>query len=108
LASAGVPYDQWFGGADLLGVMPHMHAIGRQEALTVTRAADGSEECLAEVLDWDFDWQLQYFYEEPVRIGPDDVLTVTCTWDSSAVEANTYPGWGTDNEMCLMAMMLAP
>ncbi|MEQ1507261.1 MAG: hypothetical protein ABMB14_33845 [Myxococcota bacterium] len=108
-ATAGVPQAQWYDGFDLVGVMPHMHGLGAKEQLRVTRAGgDAGGECLADVQRWDFDWQLQYFYEEPVAIGPDDALEITCTFDSSGRTEPTLPGWGTENEMCLMTLMVVP
>jgi hypothetical protein len=107
IASSGAPRPAWDQPFELLGVMPHMHQRGVRQSFTVTHA-DGTEECLAEVRDWDFNWQLQYFYEQPITIQPDDTLRVSCTWDSTAESAPVYPGWGTANEMCLVSMLLTP
>ena len=84
-----------------------MHGLGSEQLLRVIRE-DSTEECLAEVRDWDFNWQLQYFYETPPLVYPDDQIEVTRTWDTSAIATDTYPGWGTANEMCLFTMMLVP
>jgi Copper type II ascorbate-dependent monooxygenase, C-terminal domain/Copper type II ascorbate-dependent monooxygenase, N-terminal domain len=105
-ASTGIPEDQWYSGVELVGVFPHMHELGATERLEITRGDD--TECAAEVTAWDFNWQLQYFYEEPILIGPDDLVTVTCTWDTRSRTEPVYPGWGTENEMCLMGMWLVP
>jgi len=88
------------------GVMPHMHQRGVQQSAHVTRAG-GDEECLVEVPQWDFEWQLTYFYEEPVTMSFDDRLDVTCTYDTSGEDAPILPGWGTNNEMCLLVMMIS-
>lgn len=106
LASSGAP-EPWFVPFELVSVMPHMHELGSQQLLRVLRA-DGAEECLADVQDWDFNWQLNYFYEESILIQPDDQIEITCVWDSSALATETLPGWGTSNEMCLFTMMLIP
>ena len=98
----GSPWDS----ADLLGVFPHMHAYGRSMRLEVV--GDGEPECAAEVPRWDFNWQLQYFYEQPRRLNADDVLRVTCNFDTTAADGPVLPGWGTYNEMCLMGMLLVP
>jgi hypothetical protein len=91
---------------DLLGVFPHMHAYGRSMRFEIART--GGTECAVEVPRWDFNWQLQYFYEQPRTLGPDDVLRVTCEFDTTDAEGPVTPGWGTYNEMCLMGMFLAP
>jgi hypothetical protein len=107
MASSGAPQPMWFSPFQLVAVMPHMHAIGSQEELRVLRE-DGSEECLAFVEDWDFNWQLTYFYEQPILMNPEDQVEITCTWDSTGRTEPTYPGWGTATEMCLFSMMVVP
>lgn len=92
---------------DLYGVLPHMHAMGRSLRFDVVHA-DGSEDCGAEVKSWDFDWQLYYFYETPIRLGAGDRVRVTCTFDTREATEPVLPGWGTDNEMCLLGVYLVP
>lgn len=94
------------GHVDLYGIMPHMHAAGRQETLTVIHA-DDTETCGIRVDDWDFGWQRLYFHEEPIRLVPGDRVRVTCTYDSRDAPEGILPGWGTENEMCLAAMYFA-
>jgi hypothetical protein len=91
---------------DLLGVFPHMHAYGRSMRLEID-GGDGSE-CAVDVPRWDFNWQLQYFYEQPRTLRADDVLRVTCDFDTVGADEPVLPGWGTYNEMCLMGMYLVP
>lgn len=93
-------------GFDLLGVFPHMHAYGRSMRFEIENP-DGAE-CAADVPRWDFNWQLQYFYEEPRRLTADDVLRVTCDFDTTSADSPVTPGWGTYNEMCLMGLYLVP
>jgi hypothetical protein len=89
---------------DLFGVFPHMHAYGRAMHLEIEGPA--GTECAADVPRWDFNWQLQYFYEQPRTLGLDDVLRVTCDFDTTSAEGPVLPGWGTYNEMCLMGMFV--
>jgi hypothetical protein len=49
-----------------------------------------------------------YFYETPMRVGADDTLHVTCTYDTRGATEPVLPGWGTQNEMCLMGMFVVP
>lgn len=90
----------------LWGVMPHMHQRGRQLVATLVHG-DGTRECLTEVPRWDFEWQLTYLYESPLTLSFSDTLEVTCTYDTRDDEHAILPGWGTDNEMCLLVMMIS-
>jgi hypothetical protein len=95
----GTEYKLW-------GVMPHMHQRGTKQYATVERG-DGTDECLVDVPLWDFEWQLTYFYEEPLDLAFSDRLSVTCTYDTTDEEAPLLPGWGTNNEMCLLVMIIS-
>ncbi len=89
---------------DLVGVFPHMHEFGQAMGLEID--GPGGLECAADVPRWDFNWQLQYFYEQPRTLTTDDVLRVTCDFDTSDATEPVTPGWGTNNEMCLMGLFL--
>jgi hypothetical protein len=107
-----VPVSAWLQGSgldsfDLVGVFPHMHAYGRSMRFDVVRA-EGATECVADVPRWDFNWQLQYFYEQPLELRVGDVMRVTCEFDTTSADSPVQPGWGTYNEMCLMGMMIVP
>jgi len=100
LAYEGLP------SVDLYGVFPHMHEYGQAMRLEIEDPTGA--ECAAEVNHWDFNWQLQYFYEQPRTLTADDVLRVTCDFDTTRATEPVTPGWGTNNEMCLMGMYLVP
>ena len=100
LAELGIPQ------IDLYGVFPHMHEFGTAMRLDINGADDS--ECAAEVTDWDFGWQLQYFYEEPRVLTAQDSLQVTCEFNTMNATEPVTPGWGTNNEMCLMGVYLVP
>ncbi|HEU4405604.1 MAG TPA: hypothetical protein VFS43_09965 [Polyangiaceae bacterium] len=100
LAATGAPY------LDLYGVFPHMHERGLSLETSVERA-DGADVCALDVPRWDFHWQLMYFYDEPLRLGPGDRLRTRCTYDTRGLDAPLTPGWGTENEMCLSGLLLA-
>ena len=108
-----VPVDDYLGffgtsEVQLYGVFPHMHELGR--SLRVERVpADGTEpECLGDVPRWDFNWQLFYFYRQPITLRAGDQLRVTCNFDTTSRTEPTLPGWGTQNEMCLAGVFLVP
>jgi hypothetical protein len=98
---------------EIIGQTPHMHALGTRLAVTLTRPEEG-DRCLIDVPNWDFEWQMDYFYPEeafvPFRAG--DVVKVQCEWDNTAEnqpfvhgvrQTPRDVGWGegTLDEMCL-------
>ena len=91
---------------DLYGVLPHMHGFGRKIRLEVLR--DEGPLCGVDVPRWDFNWQLLYFYDHPLRLQPSDVLRVTCEYDTTSATRPVTPGWGTGSEMCLMGLFAVP
>ena len=84
---------------NLWGILPHMHELGTSIGLSLERG--DQSQCLIDVPRWDFNWQLGYFLEEPVRIEPGDRVKTTCTFDSRSRDEVTTFGDGTQDEMCL-------
>jgi hypothetical protein len=93
------------------------HDLGTGGSLRLIRA-DGTEETLLELRDWDFDWQLVYHLAEPRRFHPGDELRVECRWDNSAANQPRYGGerrpvstvtWGegTTDEMCVANLYIS-
>ncbi|MCO4770660.1 MAG: monooxygenase [Deltaproteobacteria bacterium] len=112
---AGGTLDQ---GAVVHSVFPHMHKIGRSFALTKV-SADGAEELLLSIPSWDFDWQRDYAFAEPVVFEPGDQLRSECWWDNTAewrAEQGVTPvepigvtwGEGTYDEMCVALLTVTP
>lgn len=89
---------------DVYGIFPHMHELGRRFRFEIVNG--DTAECGAEVESWDFDWQLFYFYEQPLALTPGSRIRVTCDYDTSGLTEPTLPGWGTKNEMCLAGVYL--
>jgi hypothetical protein len=92
---------------DVVGVMPHMHQRGKSSEL---RFINGTQdECVARVENWNFHWQKIYFYKGTrPTLTNDSQVQLTCDYDTSADHEPVLPGWGTRNEMCLDAMIVAP
>jgi hypothetical protein len=68
----------------------HMHYVGTDMRIAVTRASPGNEpasECLLETPRWDFNWQRGYLYDAPIAQMPivrsGDQLEMRCTYDNS-------------------------
>lgn len=97
----------------IIGVTPHMHTLGKSLKASVQRQ-DGSEQCLAHVPDWDFNWQQFYLYAPGnyIDVLPGEKVKLECVYDNSAANQpyvngeQTSPklvtwGEGTRDEMCL-------
>lgn len=91
---------------EVYGIFPHMHERGRK--WNARLVGDGGEQCIGDVQGWDFDWQLYYFYEQPVVVTADMRLDVTCDFNTVGAEGPVTPGWGTQNEMCLAGLFVVP
>jgi mono/diheme cytochrome c family protein len=78
----------------------HMHKLGTRGEQRIERS-DGSQTCLLQLPRWDFDWQQQYRFVEPIRFDPGDSLRLACEWNNEAGEQTVNWGEGTEEEMCL-------
>ena len=89
----------------VLGVMPHMHQLGRHLSAVVAHA-DGSETPLFDG-PYDFESQVYEVFDEAVATAPGDRVVVTCTWDNSTADVVTF-GSSTYSEMCFLALLQTP
>ena len=100
-------------GSRVFATSPHMHLLGTSLNTKVIRA-DGSEQCLSRIDDWDFNWQRSYGIppEQWVPLSVHDEVEITCTYDNSAANQPNVDGtprdptavtWGDGSfdEMCL-------
>ncbi len=114
-ASASFPV---FGLSEVIGVMPHMHQLGSKTSVTLEHA-DGTESCVVDVPEYDFDWQRTYLFprDQLVTGLPGDRIRLSCTYDNSAENQPVFNGeqleprtvtWGegTLDEMCLAFLHL--
>jgi hypothetical protein len=94
----------------------HMHMIGRAIRIDLVHA-QGGEECLLDIPDWDFHWQGFYRLAEPIALHGGDRLLVTCHWDNSPEHQPEIAGMqgpphditfgeGSRDEMCAAAVMM--
>ena len=89
-------------------VAPHMHLLGRKMNVTATLPG-GNAECLININDWDFNWQGQYRYAQPIALPTGTKLSVEAFYDNSLNNLrnpNDPPkpvSWGekTTDEMCI-------
>src|SRR5262249_48641616 len=70
----------------IMTAYPHIQYVGTKLTLKVFHP-DGSEECLSNVEQWNFDWQRQYAVDAPLEqlpvVGPGDKVEIKCTYDNT-------------------------
>ncbi len=91
-------------------VAGHMHLLGRSISVVADKG-QADQKTLLNITNWDFDNQGSIPLATPVRLAPQDTLTVTCTHDQSLRDRlpafagikERYVVWGegTTDEMCL-------
>ena len=77
------------------GTFPHMHLLGRKQKVTLNGA------CVVDASHYMFHWQRMYFHEQPIAFKANDVLQITCTYESLDQNQTVKHGEGTADEMCL-------
>ncbi len=90
----------------LYGVSGHMHELGSSFRMELN--PDGEEPLLLlDIPRWNFHWQDQYYFVEPVQVASGDVLRMSCVWDNSLSDEPRYVVWGagTSDEMCFGSVM---
>ena len=100
----------------VIGMFPHMHLIGKEMKVTAT-LPDGTVEPLIWIRDWQFQWQNQYHYVDPIILPKGTRVDVEAIYDNSENNPdnpNTPPkrvrhGEQTTDEMCIcFAQILVP
>ena len=69
--------------AELLAIQPHAHFRARNVNASA-QLPDGSIRQLLHIGSWDFDWQDQYRYVDPIRLPAGSVLRMAFRFDNSA------------------------
>lgn len=99
-----VPVD-----AEARAVAPHMHLLGKDMHMFAT-FPDGSTRDLIRIDDWDFNWQSQYYFREPIDLPKGSVVHAVAHFDNSASNPRNPNaarpvrvrwGEGTTDEMCI-------
>lgn len=66
----------------LLSVLPHMHRLGQSvKAFAVT--PDGDVINLIHVPGWDYNWQLTYFFQQPITLPKGTVIIAEAQYDNT-------------------------
>ncbi|MEY2408949.1 MAG: hypothetical protein QOF48_1619 [Verrucomicrobiota bacterium] len=69
--------------ADLLAVLPHAHYLAR-EMRGLAVLPNGETRPLLNIRDWDFNWQSDYQYAEPIHLPKGTRLEMKFTYDNSS------------------------
>jgi hypothetical protein len=77
-ASVTVPQD-----AELWGITPHAHYLATDMKVDA-RLPDGSVTPLIRIKDWDFNWQGQYRYKQPIKLPKGTKIELEYVYDNSA------------------------
>jgi thiol-disulfide isomerase/thioredoxin len=68
--------------ARILSLLPHMHYRGKSFHYEAVYP-DGRRETLLSVPRWDFNWQTNYWFAEPLRVPKGTRLRAVAHWDNS-------------------------
>jgi hypothetical protein len=96
----------------LVGITPHMHWIGREMKVRAVKP-DGTEVPLIWIKQWDFNWQGQYLFAEPIPLPGGTRIELEAYYDNSesnprSVSQVVTHGEGTTDEMCLCGIQVLP
>ena len=64
------------------GVYPHAHYLGKRMR-ALAQLPDGSRRWLVYIKEWDFNWQDEYVYREPISLPRGTRLTMQYSYDNS-------------------------
>ena len=67
---------------DALGLYPHAHFLGK-EIEVYALLPDGTQRWLIYIRDWDFNWQDDYLYSEPISLPRGTRVVLRCRYDNS-------------------------
>ncbi|MBI3667236.1 MAG: hypothetical protein HY236_13595 [Acidobacteria bacterium] len=67
---------------EAVGIIPHAHYLCK-DMKGIALLPDGTKKWLIWIRDWDFNWQEQYRYEQPLRLPAGTRLEMEFTYDNS-------------------------
>jgi tetratricopeptide (TPR) repeat protein len=68
---------------DFLAVLPHAHYLAKEMEGTATLPG-GEKKSLLKIKEWDFNWQSDYQYEEPIHLPKGTRIDMRFTYDNSS------------------------
>jgi mono/diheme cytochrome c family protein len=99
---------------DLFGITPHAHYLGKDMRVNAY-LPDGTTKPLIWIKDWDFNWQGQYRYQQPIPLPKGTRIELEYAYDNSDNNPHnpTHPpvhvtyGEETKNEMAVLFLSVA-
>jgi hypothetical protein len=96
------------------GITPHMHLLGKQMKVTATLPS-GEIKPLIWIQDWDFNWQGQYVFKQPIDLPAGTKLEMEAIYDNSAANVrnphnppvDVHWGENTTDEMAIAFLQYA-
>ena len=67
----------------MVGIVPHMHLLGKSMRVTATQPKE-EPEVLIDIPMWDYNWQDEYYYEQPIRLKAGTKIIVEASFDNSS------------------------
>jgi len=71
---------------DLLSILPHAHYLGKRLE-TIATLPDGRQQSLLRIPSWNFDWQGDYLFQQPVFLPKGTTLSMVWHYDNSTNNA---------------------
>lgn len=66
----------------VLNVYPHAHLLA-QRMVSHARLPSGKKICLLDIAEWDFNWQDEYQYAEPIRLPAGTIIDMEFVYNNS-------------------------
>ena len=88
--------------AKVIGARLHMHNLGVDGRITIEHQGDST--CALLIPRWDFEWQMFYYFDNPIPKG--DTVQLTCAYDTRSRVTTTQWGNSTEDEMCLGYLLI--
>ena len=76
--------------ATIWSILPHTHVRGRQWKIEVTYP-DGRKEVVLAVPKYDFNWQTDYVFKEPLKLPKGTVLSTLCRGTTTRPRTSRTP-----------------
>ncbi|HEY7438890.1 MAG TPA: YceI family protein [Acidimicrobiia bacterium] len=95
----------------IVGVLGHMHTLGKTFRLTLNPDT-AQQKVLLDIPQWNFDWQMNYELQKPLRVTAGQTIRMQCSWDRSLDPTRPQKyivfAEGTEDEMCFGTYALIP
>jgi len=73
-------------GVEAIGIYPHAHYLGKRIEAHAT-LPDGSKRTLIDIANWNFNWQDDYRYAEPVSLPAGTTIDMRFVYDNTSANA---------------------